>query len=106
MPQGALAWGGPGGRCARLLAEIGRHAPDVVALQEVDRFQDIWTALSAAGCALEGQIESGGSIRGVKLSVTSRRVDRFQGMWTALSAAGCALDMGFQHTAEQSDVCE
>ena len=67
VPQGALAWGGPGGRCARLLAEIGRHAPDVVALQEVDRFQ---------------------------------------GMWTALSAAGCALDMGFQHTAEQSDVCE
>jgi hypothetical protein len=58
VPRGALAWGGPVGRCARLLAEIGRHAPDVIALQEVDRFQDIWTALSAAGCAPEIQIES------------------------------------------------
>jgi hypothetical protein len=51
VPRGALVWGGPAGRCARLLAEIARHAPDVIALQEVDRFQDIWTALSAAGCA-------------------------------------------------------
>lgn len=49
VQHSALAWDGPLGRCARLLADIAQHSPDVVALQEVDHFSDFWTALSALG---------------------------------------------------------
>jgi hypothetical protein len=51
VPRGALEWDGPAGRGARLLAEVARRAPDVVALQEVDRFQELRAALAALGCA-------------------------------------------------------
>jgi len=45
-PDGALAWST---RAFRILEEIVRHAPDVVCLQEVDRFPFLWRYLSPLG---------------------------------------------------------
>lgn len=54
VPPSVLEWSGRSGRCARLLAEIRRHKPDVMTLQEVDHMTHFEAGLSKLGCAPAG----------------------------------------------------
>lgn len=51
VPPSVLEWSGRDGRGERLLAEIGRHLPDVLTLQEVDHMSGFQTGLARLGWA-------------------------------------------------------